>query len=523
MALLDKTNIINGNIIEDYDVYQMVDALTYQQAYDLLIKGSVSIGSGSVYPGAKMYVSGNFRSDGGTFSVSASQAPTHNILYYNTSSGLVSWGSDTVYVPTSSFNSFLAGYNAFTQSYFSDSASFNNRFISASLGVSASLQYAGRTPATRQVGGINIGDNLSTYTLGTLLEQIVSPYTAPTLSLITLTPSTSSYNQQSVAYSVTFRWAQNVGTTAFSSAQIQYKRGTDIIWNNLTTSVTGISSQKDASASVTVNSSGVNNDSVQFQCIFVDTVSNTTPVATAVFSAYASPTIIFAETITPALTAGGYQIRSVSTPYTSSINGTITRNSPNVDLTFYKVSRDYNDSIFVDLNSLTAITGSGGAISPTLVDSTQPANKNTIRYIGFVEDTHITAGQYVNYISAFNIMQPVLYGMTTATTPASVSLGALAQVNHGTGSAQITYTNTVADKVVNGLSFVASSNRFCVAFDNAYGTLSQFLDAGTSLNLIENFTIGTQAVVFADGTTKTYTVAVYNSVVVSGTYTVNIS
>jgi hypothetical protein len=196
---LTKVNIVNGNIIQDIDVYQLVDALTYQEAYELLIKGSVSIGSGSIHPFAKLYVSGNFHVDG-TATISAPNTPTHQILYYDTASGLISYGTDSVYVATSSFNDFVTNYNTFTQSYYTDSASFDARFISASLGVSASLHYSGRTPATRNVGGITIGDSLSAYSLGSLLEQIVSPYTAPTLSLITLTPSSSPFNQQNVTY-----------------------------------------------------------------------------------------------------------------------------------------------------------------------------------------------------------------------------------------------------------------------------------------------------------------------------------
>lgn len=518
MPLLSKLNIVNGNVIEDVDVYQIVDALTYQEAYDLLIKGSVAIGSGSLHPGAKLYISGNLKVDG-NLGIQAPEVNTPTILYYDTASGLFSYGSDSIYVPTSSFQELLASYNSFTQSYYADSASFDQRFISASIGLTQSLQYAGRTPATRNVGGIVIGDDLSGYSLGALIEQIISPYTPPTISLVSLSPTSSFYNQQNVVYNVTFRWYQNVGTTDFTSAQVQYKRNLDMVWTNLSTTVTGGSSQKDAEATVTLNTAGINNDAVLFRCVFVDTQTNTSDVYTSTFDAYAAPTLVLAPVITPALTAGGYQIRSVSTAYTASLEGTFYRNSPNVNLSQYKIARDYGDSSWTDLNSLTSIAGAGGPILPTVVDAGQPTNKNSVRYIGFVTDAQVTAGQYVNYITAFNIMQPVLYGMSSATNIAGVDLSQLSTVPHGT----ITYTNTAADKVANGLVFNASSNRFCVAFDNSYGTLNTFFDTSANLNLISNFTIGTKSVTFADGTTKTYTVALYNLVVVSGTYTVNIA
>ena len=518
MAILSKLNIEDGKVIYDYHVYQIVDALTYQEAYDLLIKGSVSIGSGSLDPNVKLNVSGGIKVVGDSY-ITATESISHNILYYDTASGKITYGSDSIYVSTSSFNDLVANYNNFTQSYYADSQSFNDRFISASAGVSQSLQYAGRTPATRNVGGISVGDSLAGYTLETLLQEIIAPYTPPTLSLVSLSPTSSFYNQQSITYNVTFRWAQNVGTTDFVSAQIQYKRGADFVWNNLTTNVVGGSSQKDASAAVSLNTAGVNNDTVQFRATFVDEESNTTDVVTSTFASYASPTVLFSGSFTPALTAGGYQVRSLSTAFTGSIGGTFTRNSPNVNLTTYKVSRDYNDSNFTDLNSLTAISGIGGAISPILTDNGQPTNKDAVRYIGFVNDTQVTAGQYVGLITMFNVYNPVLYGMTSAASVAAVNLGSLLQVGHSTRP----YTGTSSDKVANGLIFNASSNRFCIAYDSSYGTLDTIFDQGANLNLISNFTTDTRSVTFADGTVKTYRVYLYNLVVYSGTYTINIS
>lgn len=519
MALLSKLNIEDGKVIYDYHVYQIVDALTYQQTYDLLIKGSVSIGSGSLDPNVILNVSGGMKVVGDSYITATQSNATHNVLYYDTASGKITYGSDSIYVSTSSFNDLVANYNNFTESYYADSQSFNDRFASASAGVTASLQYAGRTPATRNVGGISVGDSLAGYTLETLLQEIIAPYTPPTLSLVSLSPTSSAYNEQNINYAVTFRWAQNVGTTDFVSAQIQYKRAADFVWNNLTTAVTGGSSQKDASATASLNTSGVNNDAVQFRATFVDGESNTSETYSSSFAAYAAPTVLFSGSFTPALTAGGYQVRSVSTAFTGSIGGTFTRNSPNVNLTEYKVARDYNDSNFTDLNALTAISGSGGDISPVLADNGQPTDKSAVRYIGFVKDTQVTAGQYVSLITMFNIYNPVLYGMSSATTVAGVDLGALAEVSHSTRP----YTNTSTDKVANDLIFNASSNRFCIAYDSSYGTLEEVFDQGANLNLISNFTTDTKSVTFADGTTKTYRVYLYNLVVYSGTYTINIS
>ena len=115
--------------------------------------------------------------------------------------------------------------------------------------------------------------------------------------------------------------------------------------------------------------------------------------------------------------------------------------------------------------------------------------------------------------------------MTTITNPASVLLASLTPVPIGSSNTngQCNYQNTSSDKTINGLSFTPSTNRFCIAFDNSYGTLSTFFDTGSNLNLINNFTSATQSVTFLDGTVKTYKVYLYNLVVSSGTYIINIS
>lgn len=517
---LSKLNIVTGNVIQALDVYQIVDALTYQKAYDLYVSGSISVGSGSIPPGLKMYISGNFKVDGATY-VQASDSKTGNILYYDTASGLLSYGNEISYVNTQSYNQFVANYTAFSSSYSSDSASFDSRIASQSVIVSASVQYTGRSPATRQVGGINVGDDLTVYSLNTLLQQIVAPYTAPTISLVSLSPTNSPYNQTNVTYNVTFNWHQNVGTPAFTSASIQYQRNGDTLWNALTTTTSGTGSSVNASATVTLNTSGPDNRSVLFKGVFTDSMTNSSSIATSTFSAYASPTLVMNNTYTPAPSAYGYALRSVTTAYQALITGSITQNSPNIPISQYKISRDYNDNVWVDLIPLTSIGSSGGPIAP-ITDSAQPAGKSTVRYIGYITDTQVPAGQYVNYISSENIYNPVFYGMTTATSIGAVNFTTMGVVPSGNGSGQIVYQNNSNDKTVNGLQFTASSNRFFIAWDNSYGNPVKFFDTGTNLNLIGNFTIGTTNVTFADGTVKTYVAALYNLVVVSGTYTINI-
>lgn len=59
MALLTKSNVITGNVVQAVDVYQIIDALTASGSYDILITGSVAIGTGSINPSFKTYIVGN--------------------------------------------------------------------------------------------------------------------------------------------------------------------------------------------------------------------------------------------------------------------------------------------------------------------------------------------------------------------------------------------------------------------------------------------------------------------------------
>jgi hypothetical protein len=59
MPYLSKSNIVNGNVIQASDVYQIVEALSYSGSYDLAISGSVSVGSGSKHSSFKVYIVGD--------------------------------------------------------------------------------------------------------------------------------------------------------------------------------------------------------------------------------------------------------------------------------------------------------------------------------------------------------------------------------------------------------------------------------------------------------------------------------
>jgi hypothetical protein len=390
--------------------------------------------------------------------------------------------------------------------------------------------YGGASPTTVVVENFPIGTNILGLTYDDLFQNIYAPYTPPIISLVTLTPASPlPYNEINVNCNVTFNWTKGAGTPNLTSAQIQYQRAGDLGWTNLTTttapSLPSSASSINASATVSVNAGTPNNASILFRCIFVNSVeTNTSSTATIAFLAYVAPTATLVNTPTPSLTSGK-QLRSLSTAFTNTITGTIVRNSVNIDMNTYILQRSYNNSTWTDLTGALASTNPITTVTPT-VDSTQPANQNNYYARAFVVDgQNYPVGAAVSAVSSFGIYQPVFFGMTTTANPTLVNLSTIGVVPQGTGLGTLNYTNTSADKNILGLSFVASTNRFCVAFDNSYGTLSVIEDVsgGLAINLISNFTSGTQVVTFADGTTKTYIVYVYTLVVSSGTYIINIS
>lgn len=408
-------------------------------------------------------------------------------------------------------------------------------WTSGGSGGGGSSTFINPNPTTISVGGYPLGSTFPTAeTMQQMWDGLLYPYTAPTLSLVSLTPaSPQNYNQTNVACSVTFNWLKTAGTPDLTSAQIQFRRGGAGAWTSISTTTTPLTyvgvSSVDATASVTVNTSGADNSSINFQCIWVDaSQTNTTTSSNITFSAYAAPTAALVNTTTPAKVTASKFLRSFTAWTDNTISGTISRNSPNINLSQYKIQRSYDNSAWTDLTALTPITASGGTLAANggnVVDTTAPTNRAGYYSRAFVTDTQVPAGQVVSSTSSFLFYQPFLFGVSSAITPSGVNVNLLSNVPNSlttnTGGA-INYTNTAADKACAGLVFNTNNDRFCFAYDNSYGSITNFYDTVGNLNLYPNFTSDTQVVTFGDGTTVTYVVFLYSLAVTPNTWTINI-
>ena len=387
--------------------------------------------------------------------------------------------------------------------------------------------YTNASSTTIAVGGIPLATTFPiAQTMQQMWDALLYPYTAPTLVLVTLTPASPvAYNELNVACAVTFRWTKGAGTPNLTSAQIQFRRNGTGSWTNITTTTSPVlpssASPIEASSTVTVNSSGANNTSIDFQCVWIDaSQNNTTPTSSITFASYVAPIATLSLTSSPAL-QGAKMIRSLTTFTSITTNGTITRQSVNINMNTFKIQRSYDNSTYTDLIGLTASTNPTTTLTP-IVDTTPPQNRTAYYVKAFVTDTDFPAGQNVNSISSFGIYNPILYGVTNIGNPASALIPPLLSVvPNGSSAGQINYTGTSADIVITGLSFVCAAGDFMtIAIPSSYTLLSAaIIPASSNLDVISNFVYSPvpytspaiQNITFGDGTIVSYNVYVYSS------------
>lgn len=282
--------------------------------------------------------------------------------------------------------------------------------------------YNRSSPATRQLGGVNVGDEIEGLPLDELLEKMLAPYTAPTLSNTALTGQ-SAYNAQNVNKAVTFRWVKNVGTPDFVSAQIQYRRTGETEWTDLATTVNHVNATtEDASASITVNTAGANNAGVEFRCIWID--ASTTQTAATVTSSFA-----------------GYQAPSKTNPSVgnttrergdknATASSTITRNSLNVAHGTYQWQVSINGGSWTDISGATGtLTTDSQTVSVTHNDATV-LNADNVAYRVAVTDVQGTT--YSNSTTITFVNRRVLGYSTNANPDLTTILGmANSELNSG--------------------------------------------------------------------------------------------
>jgi len=81
---LNKSNIVTGNVVLASDVSQLINAFTHSSSVDLLVSGSLTIGTGSVQGTDQVYIKRNLNVAGGiTGSVSGSATYATEAVFYD--------------------------------------------------------------------------------------------------------------------------------------------------------------------------------------------------------------------------------------------------------------------------------------------------------------------------------------------------------------------------------------------------------------------------------------------------------
>ena len=223
-------------------------------------------------------------------------------------------------------------------------------------GVSGGAYQGPPNNSTVVVGNYVIGTTLTGLTYDQLLGNIYAPYTAPSISVLFVTPTlnynATQYTVPASTVNVQFQWTKaNAFAPNLISAVVEYTRVPGGVSGYITvpTTITPISPTSESIAptsAIVLNTTTVpDNNTVYFRVTCIDSGGTNIGTAQTIFAPYALPTANLTLATIPALQNGKY-IRPVyffapTTNYALTINGTITQNSVNVPIATYDLQRAY--------------------------------------------------------------------------------------------------------------------------------------------------------------------------------------
>ena len=410
-------------------------------------------------------------------------------------------------------------------------------------------------PTTIAVGGYPLNSTFpSAVNMQNMWQGLLYPYVAPSTNGA-ISPTSNLFNQTNITISGTapsiynpggpavfFTWSKNNGSVDLVSADIEYRRvpsvGPPGAWTSVGTTITSPATYLnepvvdiDLSTPFIINPS-IDNSTLQMRCAFVDANSVTpyySSVLSSTFAAYAAPSIsnLFNDP-TPGFAPGTYKlIKNFVTYSDTSINGTIIRNSPLVNITGYDIEYSSNGSSWTTLpggpypgtsnatlpiatyiDTLTSIAGTTAYYSRLLTSDTQfptltPIQNSTVNigdytiynpvFAGFISSATFAGG------APYNLANVVNSGPSGPPPIVYQTLVPNGSNNNGNASGgTCNYTNTAADKVLNNILFQSNAgDHFILAYPAAYGPLTFFGDTAGAINFLSSpgaYTLTTQAV-----------------------------
>jgi len=238
-----------------------------------------------------------------------------------------------------------------------------------------------------------------------LLERLsIAEPINPTVSLSS--PTSVAFNQTGISNTLNFSHTINSIGASVSSAALQFRRGGVGSWTTLSTSTTTPDSFVHSFTDTNFNTSGMN-----YRYVVTDSLGATNTATHNINPAsYSAPSISW-NLVGNALSGIETNTKRERGNVDSQINGTITRNSANVDLISYKIQYSVNGGGYTDIASASIGPGSD-TIASTGHNPVADNTANSIRYRVQVVDEYqqYLSSQVTSSVKTINFLFLIWYG-----------------------------------------------------------------------------------------------------------------
>jgi hypothetical protein len=302
----------------------------------------------------------------------------------------------------------------------------------------------------------------------TPLEVIQMAIAAPITPTASLNSSTTiAFNQTAISNVLTFGYTINTLGASIASASLEWRRNNTGSWNVLSSST--VSS---GSFTHTLTDTANNTQPFNYRYIVTDTSGATITVTRDIIPAsYVAPTISLSIAGVSLVSPESTLIREKGR-VSSNLSGSISRNSANVALSNYIIQYQVDSGSWIDIGTVTTITGNSVTISSTNHNPTANAGANSISYRIKVVDAFQTS--YSN-TSTITFKYLIFYG-DSSTIPTN-------------SNAVRNLTNKIFADGTNPFNLITgvTNSKFTVAMPNTQSiTLVEDLDA-FNLNITTDY------------------------------------
>lgn len=329
---------------------------------------------------------------------------------------------------------------------------------------------------------------------GKTVQEVITMALRENLDVSTSLTSSSSvaFNQTAISNALNFDYTINTLGASVSGVSLEFRRGNVGAWSVLSTTTTTPSSYTHSLTDSNYNTSGFN-----YRYIVTDTAgASGVSLLTITPSSYSAPTA--------SLTVDGINLISPETNskrekghINSTLGGTITRNSANVNLISYQWQYQTNEANpFVDIGVPVSIgPGTTSIISTGHNDSSLKAESTLSYRVKIIDDyQNYLSSQVYSSTSTVNFLNLIFYGPTSSTPTTSSNVRSLPSRIFTDGSNPFILNTNTTEKI------------FSAAMPSSL-SLSQVLDLDAlNANITANYAQSSVSVANYTGDTSSYNV-----------------